>query len=249
MIDLTLPLLAFAFAVFVAAGLVKGVTGMGLPTVAMGLLATTMPPHESAALLLVPSLVTNVWQLAAGPSPRAAAKRFWPMMAGVTGGAVATAGVLAGDATHYATIGLGVVLMVYALFGLSGRRLRAPPSSERTLAIPVGLATGLITGATGVFAMPAVLYLQALGLEKEELIQALGLSFTVSTLALAAGLGFAGALDPHTLGGSALALVPAGLGMAAGQRLRRRISPTAFKFAFFVGLLGLGAYLVVTSMG
>ena len=53
---------------FLLAGLVKGVIGMGLPTVAMGLLAVVLPPAEAAALLVVPSLVTNVWQLLAGPS-------------------------------------------------------------------------------------------------------------------------------------------------------------------------------------
>ena len=54
-------------ATFVVAGFVKGVTGMGLPTVAMGVLGTLMLPAQAAALLLLPSFVTNVWQLFAGP--------------------------------------------------------------------------------------------------------------------------------------------------------------------------------------
>ena len=49
-------------AIFLLAGLVKGVIGMGLPTVAMGLLALVLPPAEAAAIVVVPSLVTNVWQ-------------------------------------------------------------------------------------------------------------------------------------------------------------------------------------------
>ena len=39
--------------IFIAAGLVKGVTGMGLPTVAMGLLGLLMPPPAAAAKLLM----------------------------------------------------------------------------------------------------------------------------------------------------------------------------------------------------
>ena len=70
---------------FLLAGLVKGVIGMGLPTVAMGLLAVVLPPAEAAALLVIPSLVTNVWQLLAGPNFGALARRLWPMMAGVMG--------------------------------------------------------------------------------------------------------------------------------------------------------------------
>jgi hypothetical protein len=67
---------------FFLAGLVKGVTGMGLPTVAMGLLGTIMPPAAAASLLIVPSFITNIWQLFAGPGFAAIAARLWPMMLG-----------------------------------------------------------------------------------------------------------------------------------------------------------------------
>src|SRR5262245_4778929 len=57
----------FVAAVFALAGLVKGVIGMGLPTVSMGLLAVVMSPLEAAALLVLPSFLTNLWQMIAGP--------------------------------------------------------------------------------------------------------------------------------------------------------------------------------------
>src|SRR4051812_33552148 len=107
---------------FLLAGLVKGTIGMGLPTVAMGLLALALPPAEAAAILVVPSLVTNVWQLMVGPSFGALARRLWPMMAGVVLGTVAGAGVLAGNVAGLAKIGLGLALIVYAFVGLSGWR-------------------------------------------------------------------------------------------------------------------------------
>ena len=68
---------------FLIAGFVKGVIGLGLPTVAIGLLGLVMPPAEAAALLVVPSLVTNVWQLAAGPSLMTLLRRLWPMLLGI----------------------------------------------------------------------------------------------------------------------------------------------------------------------
>jgi hypothetical protein len=77
---------------FLLAGMVKGVIGMGLPTVAMGLLALVMPPVQAAALLVVPSLVTNVWQLVAGPSFIALLKRFATMMVAVCVGTSAGVG-------------------------------------------------------------------------------------------------------------------------------------------------------------
>ena len=103
--------------------------------------------------------------------------------------------------------------------------------------------TGVVTAATGVFAIPAVPYISALGLGKDELIQALGLSFTVSTIALAAALMGGGAFHPGDVGASAAALAPVLLGMAAGGALRGRFSETAFRRMFFVGLLLLGARL------
>lgn len=69
--------------IFIAAGLVKGVTGMGLPTVAMGLLGLLMPPQAAAALLVLPSLLTNLWQLLAGPALAQIVRRLWLMMTGI----------------------------------------------------------------------------------------------------------------------------------------------------------------------
>jgi uncharacterized membrane protein YfcA len=233
---------------FVLAGLLKGMIGMGLPTVAMGLLALVLPPAEAAALLVVPSLVTNVWQLLTGPSFAALAHRLWLMMAGVIVGTVAGAGILAGDHAGLAGIGLGVALMLYAVVGLAGVRIAVPKRHEPWLGPAVGLTTGLVTGATGVFVIPAVPYLQAIGLERDELIQALGLSFTVSTIALALGLLRVDAWHAGSLWLSLLALVPALLGMQAGQMLRQRIAAPTFRRVFFAGLLVLGVYLVVERL-
>lgn len=230
---------------FMLAGLVKGVIGMGLPTVAMGLLALALPPAEAAAILVVPSLVTNVWQLLAGPRFAALARRLWPMMAAVLVGTIAGAGVLAGNVAGLGKIGLGIALIVYAVVGLAGVRLSVAARHEAWLGPLVGAITGLVTGATGVFVIPAVPYLQAIGLEKEELIQALGLSFTVSTIALAIGLLRVDAWQMGSVWISLLALVPALIGMQAGQWLRQRIAAATFRRVFFAGLLLLGATLAL----
>src|SRR5688500_12206198 len=72
--------LVLVTATFLLAGFVKGVVGLGLPTIAMGLLSLAVAPAEAAVLLIVPSLVTNVWQLVAGPRVGALLRRLWPMM-------------------------------------------------------------------------------------------------------------------------------------------------------------------------
>lgn len=237
------PLILLVIGIFVLAGAVKGIIGLGLPTVAMGLLGLVMVPAQAAALLVVPSMVTNVWQLAAGGRFLYLARRLWPLLAGVVAGTWGTAGWAGTGSQPWAVRALGLALVSYAVLGLLACPLRVPPRAERLWGALAGLATGAVTAATGVFVIPAVPYLQGLGLAKDELIQALGMAFTVSTLALAVALARGGLLDPHHLAASLAALVPAMAGMCVGQLLRRHIGPAVFRRGFFTGLGLLGLYL------
>ncbi|MBU9661054.1 sulfite exporter TauE/SafE family protein [Burkholderia multivorans] len=239
--------LTIVAAIFLLAGAVKGMIGLGLPTIAMGLLTLAMPPSAAASLLLVPSFVTNVWQLAIGPSFGPLLRRLWPLLAGLTVGTLAGGLPALATGSRWMHAALGVVLILYGLWGLAAARLPAPGRHERWLSAAVGYLTGAVTAATGVFVVPAVPYLQALRLSKDDLIQALGLSFTASTIALGLQLRVSGALQTVDLGMSALALVPALAGMAGGQYARRVMSEKTFRRCFFVALLALGAYMAASA--
>lgn len=250
MLDIESASIAVAItATFLLAGITKGVIGMGLPTIAMGLLGTVMTPAQAASILVVPSLATNVWQLLAGPHLSALVHRLWSMMIGICIGTWAGSGLLTGGNAKAAAFALGVVLFLYGCMGIAGSRFRVPPRHELWLSPIIGVTTGIVTGATGVFVLPAVPYLQALGLEKEQLVQAMGLSFTVSTVALAISLMGGGVLGLPVAGASVLALAPALAGMFLGQWIRTRISAATFRRSFFVSLLALGAYLALRNLG
>ncbi len=229
---------------FAAAGFVKGVVGMGLPTVAIGLLSLAMPPATAAALLIAPSLATNLWQAFDGPCLRSLLRRLATLLIAMVGGTLASIGVLTGASAGLAGAALGVVLVVYGAIGLAGVRFLVPARAQPIAAPLVGLATGLVTGATGVFVFPLVPYLNSLGLAKDELIQALGLSFTVATIGLALALGLAGGLFGLSGAGSLAAVAAAVVGMWIGQRVRSRIAAETFRRWFFVGLIGLGLYML-----
>jgi len=234
-------------ATFLLAGAVKGVIGLGLPTIAMGLLGLAMSPAQAAALLIVPSTLTNLWQLAAGGHLLGLMRRLGPMLAMIFVGTLLGSAWLGIDSGPWAVHALGAALVVYALYGLIGPVLRVAREREGWLGPLCGLVTGVVTAATGVFVMPAVPYLQSLGLSRDEMIQALGLSFTVSTLALALGLAGQDALGGQALGASLLMLAPALLGMLGGQWLRQRISAALFKRCFFIGLAVLGGHLLISG--
>ncbi|MGJ7916880.1 sulfite exporter TauE/SafE family protein [Massilia sp. LXY-6] len=241
--------LALISLVFLLAGLVRGVVGPGLPTVAVGLLGLMMAPRDAAALLVVPSLVTNVWQLAAGPAAGRLARRLWPMLAGIAAGTLVGGMLLPASASADAVAALGGVLMMYAAAGLASFTLHVPPSGERAASPVVGLVTGAVTAATGVFVIPVVPYLQGLNLDRQmgrdALVQALALAFTTSTVALAASLLLAGQFAADAAALSLYALIPALAGMLLGQSIRGRIRPEVFRRCFFIGLLGLGLYLML----
>jgi uncharacterized membrane protein YfcA len=239
--DWTLSSLCLLSLTFIAAGLVKGVTGLGLPTVAMGVLASAVAPAVAAAILVIPSLATNLWQALSGPATGCLLRRLWAMMIGILLGTVAASALLVRVDPLWSAFALGVALVAYAGYALALPAMSVPPHVEAWLSPGVGLATGAVTGVTGVFVMPVVPYLQALSMSKDELVQALGLSFTVSTVALAAGLVVHDAYRPDQLVLSTLATVPAFAGMWLGQRIRARTSPRLFRqcFLVFLGLLGL----------
>ena len=131
---------------FLLAGLVKGVVGLGLPTLAMALLALAMPPAQAAALLILPSLVTNVWQMRPWPTLAPMTRRLWPMQAGVVVGTLGGAWLLGAPAGAWAMQALGAALVVYGLWGLSGARVsQVPAGAERVLGPLVGAVTGLVT--------------------------------------------------------------------------------------------------------
>lgn len=243
-----ISLIAIGSLVFVLAGFVKGLIGLGLPTVAIGLLGLAMPPAQAVSLLVIPSLVTNLWQLFAGPALMPLVRRFGTMLVGFcigTWGGAALFGAASGGA---ATTLLGLALIAYAVYGLRARRFSVPARIERRMSPLVGMITGVIAAATGVFVIPAVPYLQALDLDKDELVQALGLSFTVSTLALAIALAAQGDFHLSVAGASLAALMPAAGGMLLGQLARARIRTEAFRFFFLIGLFALGCYLALRQL-
>jgi uncharacterized membrane protein YfcA len=249
MLDSPLPSLPLLIGVFLLAGLAKGLTGMGLPAIGIALLSLMIPPAQAAALVVVPSLATNVWQALDGPALRPLARRLWPMLAALVLGTWGSATLIGGPGAAWGGAALGTALVAYAALGLSPLRLPlASPRAEPWLGPAAGAATGLVTAATGVFVLPSVPYLQALGLQKDGLVQALGLTFTVATLALAWALAGAGMLGGGALGGSFLALAATIPGLVAGQRLRRALRPEPFRLCFLAALGLLGAHLVLRGL-
>ncbi|WP_275287306.1 sulfite exporter TauE/SafE family protein [Halomonas elongata] len=245
---LALPTLITITLVFLLAGTVKGIVGLGLPSVVIGLLGLIMLPAEAAALMVLPSLLTNLWQSATGPSLTRLSQRLWPFLAAIVVGVLGIGALLPGHDHGWATNLLGIALFAYALFGLSASSWRIGEQAEGWLGGLAGILTGGITAITGIAVMPTAPYLQAIGLTRDDLVQALGLTFTISTLALG-GILLGGPLTASTATVSLVALLPAMLGMRLGKWLRQRIEARRFRGLFFMSLMLLGLHLALRGLG
>jgi uncharacterized protein len=240
--------LAIVCAVFALAGFVKGVVGLGLPTVTLALLTIMVDLPSAMALMLVPSFVTNLWQGSVGGHGKQLLRRLALFLLLATAcvwlGALALVRI---DVQWLAAL-LGVLLVVYAVVGLAGLKVSVKPTLEQPVGAVLGIINGVLTGMTGSFVVPGVMYLQALGLPRDALVQAMGILFTLSTLALAIALGGARLLSEELGLVSVAGLVPAIAGMVVGQRIRRRLSETGFRRVFLLALLAVGSYIVLRSL-
>lgn len=233
---------------FVLAGMVKGVIGLGLPAVALGVLTVAFDLPSAMSLLLVPSFVTNLWQASTGGHGKAILLRLWPFLVAATLTVWIGAQALTRVDVSLLTVLLGVLLVTYSMVNLRGIQLTIPARHETWIGTLVGVVNGVLTGMTGSSVVPGVMFLQAIGLPRDMLIQAMGILFTTSTLALAVALHKA---DILTIGHGILsfgAVLPAILGMILGQRVRSALSERRFRKVFFVALLVLGAYIIARAL-
>ncbi|WP_421866104.1 sulfite exporter TauE/SafE family protein [Motiliproteus sp.] len=248
MLSIEPQLLSIILATFLLAGLVKGVTGLGLPTVCLAILTLVLDLPSAMALLLVPSLLTNLQQAFSGGAFRLLLTRLWPFLLAAVAMVGLGAKALVSVELSLLSALLGAVLVCYGLLSLAGFKLQILPGRERVSGIGLGLVNGLLTGMTGSFVVPGVLYLQAIGLPRDQLVQSMGMLFSVSTLALGLSLGGQQLLSPELGLLSLIGVLPAVAGMWLGQQLRRRMSETLFRRALFIVLMLLGGYLMLGSL-
>jgi uncharacterized protein len=245
---LSTELIAYAMLVYLFAGAVKGVIGFGMPIVSLVMLAPVIGLTEAIILMLVPSLITNIWQGLSGGRLAMLLRRLWLLLALSCVTIWFATGVLVSVDGVWLTAGLGVILLIYAGFSLTTPQIAAPGRHEVWMSPAIGILAGLSMGLTGTFVMPGTVYLQALGLGKDGLVQALGLAFIVTTLAMAASLGGRDALPLELLVVSGVVVIPSMLGMILGKRYRDRLPEARFRKLFFIALVIVGAWIAVKPL-
>ena len=232
---------------FLLAGLTKGIIGLGLPTISLAILTLFFGIKDAMPLIIIPSLVTNLMQACSGPHFRDIIVRFrFLLLFGVIG-ILGVSEIFVNSNNKDLAMILGISIAIHACLGLSPIRKPDLIKQEKWLSPIIGVFTGIFTGLSGSFVMPAVAYFQSLGLQRDYFIQAMGVWFSVATAGLALMLGIKGFLAMDLNIASTAGLLPALLGMSAGQVIRRKISEMHSRKIFFLVLLFIGVYIIVGS--
>ena len=248
-VTLTDPLsLAVIAAAFVAGGFVKGFAGMGLPLVTVAALTFAFGLPVAVMLMVVPGLVTNLWQAIGGSETGPAMRRIWPFLVACCACVWFGTGVLASFDADLLVVGLGLLLAGYAFITIAGVRIDVPPSQEWWMAPVFGAVNGVACGITGITSVPSVLYVNGLGMPRERMIQAMGMLFGLSYVAISVALWLRGMLSVEVGTLSFLAVLPALAGMWIGRRARSGTSDAGFRRAFNWLLLAIGVYLIVRGL-
>ncbi|MDP1964973.1 MAG: sulfite exporter TauE/SafE family protein [Reyranella sp.] len=240
--------IAFGLAVFLLAGTVKGLVGLGLPTITIALTSLVLPLTEAIALIALPTIFTNVWQATVGGQFWVILRRQWPLIVTLMISLYLTMWLVGQKGPNWAFLVLAAVLIVYSGLGLLRIRLHIHADLEKLLAPVIGVVSGFVAGLVGVPIIPLMPYLQGLDIKPSELVQSLGVVLCATSLTLTVSLLNFGLLDGPRAIVSAAAVVPALAGMWVGQQIRLRLSVEQFRLAVFWALLLTGLYTFTSRL-
>ena len=225
---------------FIVAGVAKGAIGMGLPPIVIGIMSFAVPLESTIAMMVVPSMATNIWQAIYGGNFVRLLVRFRTMAAASVAALMVVAVAFGQLGSPQAVAWVGVILVVYAALALTAWRPAVSRATERWANPLIGAASGSAAGITGVAAVPFLPYMQSLDIDRHELVQALGIMFIFIMGTLTVALAIQGAFTATNLVGGIAAIAPTFAGVWLGQKARHAVSPETFRRIFLIGLLVVG---------
>jgi uncharacterized protein len=226
-----------------AGAIAKGATGMGLPLIAIPVLASYLGLPHAVSVMLIPIIATNSWQAWRFRNEgRAADLRFLlPMcIAGSVGMVLGTYALAELDERSLMLL-LGLVLLCYVGFRLIQPDFVLGPTLGYRIAAPAGLAAGVLQGAAGLSSPAVITFIHAMRLPYRPHVFAVSVIFLVLGLVQLPSLAVNGILQWRWVAEGVFALLPALLFMPVGQRIGAAISKKAFDRLMlgFIGLMGL----------
>ncbi|WP_415919600.1 sulfite exporter TauE/SafE family protein [Tateyamaria sp. SN6-1] len=243
-----LSLIAFATLVLLLAGTVKGFIGLGMPTVALALLTLQLDARAAVTLVVVPMLLSNVWQFWRGPDRMGCVRQHWRYAVILAMCVAATVWASQSVPDRVLRGVLGAFVLVFCFFSWRNMVPDIPPHRVRVFEAISAVIAGLVGGLTAAWAPPLAMYLTGLRLDRDAFVQALGFLITAGSLSIFVMYVAVGHSTGPDLALSAYLLIPALAGFTLGERVRHRTNPELFKKVFLGAFAVLGVNLLVGSL-
>jgi len=226
-------------------GVVKGVTGIGLPIVAIAVLVNFLDPLITFAILIIPILVTNLWQAATSHNWTEPIRRFWPMIVCFIASLLIGVELVVSLDTSVLLIVLGLSVVIFAASNLiKPRAVALSPATERWAGPVAGILGGILGGLTTIWGPPMMMLFVMLKLDKNTWVQTVGLIWFIGSVPLALAYWNNGILNTETAPVSLFACVPGMIGIWFGEALRRRINQETFRKVMLLALFVIGLNLI-----
>lgn len=245
---LSVEIMAVAALALFVAGTIKGFVGLGLPTVGIALMTLTIDPRAAISLILIPMLISNIWQTSRGGGVGVLVLKYWRFSV-VLFVAVGLTVWMTQDASDQALLFcLGIILIVFAIMNWRRMVPAVPATFERPFEIVLAGLAGVIGGMTAGWAAPVAIYLTTKRVTPNEFVQASGLLICVGSLPLIGTYIAVGHTDLKMTTASFLLTAPTLAGFAIGEHFRKRTDPEVFKSALLLLFFGLGLNLLYKAM-
>lgn len=241
LISLPTSVLFAAVVVYLLAGLVKGTIGIGLPTAAISLMAQFTDPRTAIALVIMPMLLTNAWQVWRTREHTHRIKQFLPLAASMSISIGVVSLVAPAVSIVLVTLLLGISVVLFAVVSLADAIPELKPRFNRQAQLAAGVSSGIIGGITGVWAPPIVIFMSAIRTDKTTFVAVAGGLLFMGSLVLGISYAAVGLITPTQALLSLLLVLPALAGFAIGEKIRDRLNEAAFRkvVLWFFLLMGL----------
>ncbi len=229
-----------AIAVFLVAGMAKGLIGIGLPTITISLLIQIMDPRQAIVLTLAPVFFANLWQCYRVGMVMPTIRRYALFLGCLFVVMLITARLSFGLSSRNLTFVIGAVVVCFTLVQLF---LKPPPLEDkydRIAQFGAGSIAGVLGGLTALWGPAVLMYLIARRTPKDEFVSATGVMLVCGFTPLFYSYWSAGLLSFSTGWVSVTLVIPTVLGFAVGEHFRSRLNPEGFQRAVLLMFLLLG---------
>jgi uncharacterized protein len=244
LVNLPLAEILVLSAILFAAGMTKGVIGVGLPIVAVPLLSIVVPLPTAVAIVAIPLLLTNLSQAYAGEPIHTVLKALFPVLAGTAIGIIAGVHLLTSLSPDILKPVVGIAQIAVAALMLLAPKANCPDRFAPVAGPLVGVGGGILGGLAGQAGPIVFLYLLSRGINGNRFVQYSSMYIVLASIALTLALGRAGAIGVDSAIVSAVCTIPILLGMWAGRRVREHVSAGLFR-KLVLGMVMLGGITMV----